>query len=260
MTVDPDLARLLSASPAPTTCKACGKATLRPVGRVDFNRVEAMPPPFPVLGIGIDHWQCDACGFAWAPVFDAWSDQDFARHIYNADIALTETAENATQRCANVAAMLRVWFAGSAADSRFLDYGCGPGLLVDTQRAQGYAAEGYDRFNPRFAARPEGRFDVVTCFEVMEHLKDIDAAVDDLVSFLAPDGILVIGTFLAARPLDLHWWYCSPRSGHICFWTFPALSAVFNKRTLNVAGDGKLFSFVFPDAAKDRVMKIFAPR
>lgn len=260
MKADAGLAQLLSASPAPTACKGCGKGGLRLAGRTDFNRVAVEPPPFPPAGIAVDYWQCEACGFAWAPVFDAWSDGDFARHIYNPDIALTETAENAAQRSANVAAMLRAWFAGAAPGSRFLDYGCGPGLLVEAQRTQGYAAEGYDRFNPRFATRPQGRFDVVTCFEVLEHVRDVDAVIDDLVSFLDPGGILVLGTFLAARPLDIDWWYCSPRSGHICFWTFPALSAQFNKRKLNVAGDGKVFSFVFPDAARDRVMKIFAPR
>lgn len=255
-----DLGEMLARPCAPQSCKVCGKTALRLAGQVDFNRVDVFPPPFEAAGIAVEYWQCDACGFAWAPAFDDWSDAHFERFIYNEDIARVETPENATERCANIAAMLQAWFGGYPATTRFLDYGCGPGLLVEVQRRAGFSALGYDRFSPRFCARPQGQFDVITCFEVMEHIKDIDASVDDMLSFLAPGGMLILGTFLAARPLQVDWWYCSPRAGHISFWTFPALSTVFNKRKLNVASDGKMFSFVFPDEAKSRVMQIFAPR
>jgi 2-polyprenyl-6-hydroxyphenyl methylase/3-demethylubiquinone-9 3-methyltransferase len=257
MANDAQLARLLTVSTPPSRCKACGRQALLPAGAVDFNRVAMSPPPFPEAGIAVDLWQCADCGFAWAPAFDTWSDADFARHIYNAGIALTELPEFSAQRSINTAAMLRAWFAGYPPQTRFLDYGCGPGMLVEALRQSGFQACGYDRFHPEFSAPPAGRFDIITCFEVFEHLSDIASVVDELAGLLAEDGILVIGTYLAARPLDLDWWYLSPRSGHICFWTFPALSAVFNPRRLNVAGDGKLFSFVFPDAAKQRVMRIF---
>ncbi len=257
--LDTDLRQLLARTWAPKSCKVCGRLELRLAGQVDFNRVDLVPPPFPAAGIPVEYWQCESCGFAWAPAFDDWSEAHFARFIYNEDIVLVETPENAAARCANIAAILRVWFGDYPSTTRFLDYGCGPGLLVEAQRSAGFSADGYDRFNPCFAARPQGPFDVITCFEVMEHINAIDPTVDDMLSFLAPAGMLVLGTFLAARPMAGDWWYCSPRAGHISFWTFPALSMVFNKRKLNVASDGKMFSFVFPDEAKSRVMKIFAP-
>lgn len=252
-----ELRALLARNRVPQNCKVCGKSPVRKVGEVDFNRVAGDPPPFPASGIEVAYWQCQTCGFAWAPVFDEWNDDLFAKFIYNQKIDQVETPENAARRCRNVAALLGGWFAGYPATTRFLDYGCGPGFLVDALGQYGFQAIGYDRFQERFSARPQGKFDVVTSFEVMEHINDIRATIDDMLSFLAPGGLMVLGTFLAENPMKIDWWYCSPRSGHVSFWTFPALETIFHKRKLNVASDGKTFHFVFSDAAKAHIMRIF---
>ena len=138
-----------------------------------------------------------------------------------------------------------------------MDYGCGPGVLIEKMRSSGVDAIGYDRFYAGFQTPPTGVFDVVTCFEVLEHVNRIDQTLDDIVRYLAPDGLLILGTFLTAVPMRTDWWYCSPRSGHISFWTFRALSQVFNQRKLNVASDGQVFHFVFSDAAKWKINQVF---
>lgn len=246
----------MSRTRLPQNCKACGKSPVHSVGDVDFNWVSSDPPPFPPSGMMVPYWQCQTCGFAWAPVFDTWTDEQFSRHIYNDKIALAETAENAAQRCHNVMARLRTWFADAPTGTRFLDYGCGPGLLVDALRAEGFNAAGYDRFRPEFARKPEGVFDIVTAFEVLEHINDIQATVNDMLSFLAPDGILVLGTFLTSRPMDIDWWYCSPRSGHISFWTVSSLELTFRRRKLNVLSNGNAFHFVYPQQAEAKIRQI----
>ena len=40
----------------------------------------------------------------------------------------------------------------------------------------------------------EGRFDLVTAMEVIEHVADPQAFVDDLAARLAPDGLLILST------------------------------------------------------------------
>lgn len=97
---------------------------------------------------------------------------------------------------------------------RSLDVGCFNGFFVCALLDAGFDAFGLD-FNQRaveyglreyslrgrlqtcnvedLAARRE-RYDVVTCFEVIEHVHDPAALVDNIVSLLNPGGLLVVST------------------------------------------------------------------
>lgn len=98
-----------------------------------------------------------------------------------------------------------------------LDYGCGPGYLLDQLLAAGIDAAGadfapdtIDRLNTRIGARPnfrgaftleqlgtdKRRFGVVTVIEVIEHLYDeqLEPLLADVPRFLEADGIVVFTT------------------------------------------------------------------
>lgn len=53
-----------------------------------------------------------------------------------------------------------------------LDYGCGKGVLGAALRERGIPCTDYDPGMPQFEARPVGPFDLVTCFDVMEHVEE----------------------------------------------------------------------------------------
>lgn len=53
-----------------------------------------------------------------------------------------------------------------------LDYGCGKGGLVEGLRDRGILADGYDPGVPEWATRPTAWFDVVTAFDVLEHIEE----------------------------------------------------------------------------------------
>ncbi|MGH2454627.1 MAG: class I SAM-dependent methyltransferase [bacterium] len=90
-----------------------------------------------------------------------------------------------------------------------LDAGCAFGRFLERARAH-YACEGMDisafalegarRRLPGIGLtlgrieefRPEARYDVVTCFDVLEHVPDLDLALTRLAALLAPGGILAI--------------------------------------------------------------------
>ena len=91
---------------------------------------------------------------------------------------------------------------------RVLDYGCMDGVFTIRLQHLGGQAVGYDvspaaiaqaeRFRhpssqPAFSTiRPgPGQFDIVYCNEVLEHIQDDRAFVGELISFLAPGGVLV---------------------------------------------------------------------
>ena len=93
-----------------------------------------------------------------------------------------------------------------------LDVGCATGLFMLKAKAEGFNVYGVDvsdyaveiaqkRFGTRVkrssienANFPKGKFDVVTLFDVIEHLKDPREVLGKLRTFLKDDGILVINT------------------------------------------------------------------
>ena len=108
-----------------------------------------------------------------------------------------------------------------ARNRRVLDLGCGCGYGADLLAAAGarevvgldnsaqviaYCHAHYQRENLSFqigdAARtnlPSGRFDLIVCFELIEHLAEQEALLDEAARLLAPGGALLISTPDAER-------------------------------------------------------------
>ena len=96
-----------------------------------------------------------------------------------------------------------------------LDVGCGAGLLCEPLARMGAAVTGVDaapenaqaaalhaeggRLDIRYIAgevgqQDIGRFDLVTCLEVIEHVADKRALLADLAAKLAPGGLMILST------------------------------------------------------------------
>jgi len=104
------------------------------------------------------------------------------------------------------------WAVGLAAGRRVLDAGCGEGFGTVLLAEAGGDVVGLDRAPAAIAAargrwsRPglafrvgdlaaeDGRYDLVTCFQVLEHQRGDHAFVRHLASLLAPGGALVLTT------------------------------------------------------------------
>lgn len=126
--------------------------------------------------------------------------------------------------------LARYWWAtGLAEGRRVLDAGCGVGYGTAMLAAAGAReAVGIDVASEVVAAaartHPAGeflmgdihalpfedaRFDLVICFEVIEHVEEQDAAIAELARVLAPDGLLAIsspnrGVYPGGNPHHLH--------------------------------------------------------
>ncbi len=125
--------------------------------------------------------------------------------------------------------MAREWavrFAGC--DSvRILDYGSGAGIFAERLRSAGVNIISYDPFSS--PCRPEGRFDVVTCFEVLEHAPRPHDMLKDMKGFLDTGGCILFSTGI--QPKDImerrcSWWYIGPRNGHVSIFTENALACL----------------------------------
>lgn len=253
----PDLASRLAALPklaasnassATLQCKICA-APAEFFDVTDFWKGSAFFR-FGPSGIAVQHHRCRGCGFMWAPLFDDWTTEDFKHHIYNEEYGLVD-GEYAGARPQRTAEHMAKWLEGFE-KARILDYGSGAGLFTKHMREAGFdRITSFDPFSE--PTRPTGRFDIITCFEVIEHSPTPVQTMRDLASFLGKDGCIILGESL--QPPDIAklrcgWWYCMPRNGHISFYTDRSLAALAGQAGLLFHPGAGLHAFSRPAAGK----------
>ncbi|MGH8191424.1 MAG: class I SAM-dependent methyltransferase [Rhodanobacteraceae bacterium] len=228
-------------------CKLCGGATA-PFGElVVLGRHRAR------------YRRCEACGYVFALDPD-WLTEAYATHA----IAALDTGivvRNLWLVDA-VDALLR-WRFRSVRTA--LDYGAGSGLFVRLMRDRGYDFHWADPhcenlFALGFEAERGQRFDLVTCFEVFEHLADPLVVLDDLAQ-RAP--ILLFSTELLPetgnRPGE--WHYYTPETGqHIGFFTAASLAGVARRLGRHFSTDGRMLHAITETPLDPRWLRFVAKR
>jgi hypothetical protein len=194
---------LRPANPAPAPCKVCdGRAAL--YGMMDFNRSceEVRGKVAPMTGAAIYYRRCDACGLVFTDAFDDWSDAEFEARIYNAGYAEIDP-DYVEARPNNNAGIVSQLFGASAGQLDVLDYGGGNGVMAQRLRERGFrSATTYDAFHPGFRERPQRKFNLVTCFETVEHMSDPVRGAADLVDLMEEDGLLLLSTMVQPADFD----------------------------------------------------------
>jgi len=222
--------------PRPVACKVCRGASGL-LGVVDFHKSceEAKGKLLGLSGCPVYYRRCGRCGFVFTDAFDDWGVEDFRRSIYNEDYALVDP-DYAEVRPAGNARLVTETFAASREALRVLDYGGGTGVLAGRLRDEGFMGETYDPFS-EFREMPEGRFDLITCFEVMEHVSDPRATTETMARLLKQEGAILFSTLV--QPVEfaaegLRWWYAAPRNGHISLYSTAALAHLFGRLGMKV--------------------------
>jgi 2-polyprenyl-6-hydroxyphenyl methylase/3-demethylubiquinone-9 3-methyltransferase len=128
-------------------------------------------------------------------------------------------------------------FAGAKEEIALLDYGGGSGLLAQLLREAGFSAETYDPFS-EFNQLPERKFDLMTCFEVMEHVPEPRETLRTMAGLMEEGGAILFSTLVQPKEFEqtgLGWWYASPRNGHVSLYTRGTLARLFQPFGLKVA-------------------------
>jgi SAM-dependent methyltransferase len=220
-------------STAPLSCKICGgSAQLH--GVVDFQKscAEAQGVWLPLAGVPIYYHRCTNCRFLFTAAFDDWTTDQFKAHIYNDGYKTVDPDYETTRPRANADVVAQLWNAIKG-QTRVLDYGGGNDVFCSVMRERGFiAAVTYDPMVPEFARRPDGKFDLVTSFETMEHLPDPLAGIGVMLEFAAEQGLVFFTTYARpadSEPLGMNWWYIAPRNGHVSIFTKQALVLAFER-------------------------------
>lgn len=229
-------------------CPVCsGRASY--LDSVDLNKSceEANGLKLPKANVLIRYYLCDQCRFCFAPEFGSWTFSDFERRIYNDEYELVDP-EYRFMRPHNNAGILIERFGNS--DISHLDYGGGSGLLSKTLSKHGWNSQSYDPFvNQDVDVEDLGQFDLLTAFEVFEHVPDVNALFADLKTLLKPDGLLFFSTLLSeeeiSRGKPLTWWYAAPRNGHISLFSKESMRICMQKNNLQFASFSPAYHIAF---------------
>lgn len=169
----------------------------------------------------IEYFRCPDCGFVQTER-PYWLKESYAEAINRSDIGVV-------RRSMDLGRTLRVLLpllcdpAGT-----FVDYGGGYGMLVRMMRDEGFDFRWYDAycenlFAQDFEAERKGGYEMLTAFEVFEHL---ESPRDGLREMLAFSDVILLSTYLLPEPCPLpdEWWYYGLDHGqHISLYSRAAL-------------------------------------
>jgi SAM-dependent methyltransferase len=220
-------------------CPVCnGACSLLDV--VDFNKSceEARGKFLDLSGIPVYYALCRKCGFCFAPELVTWELEEFEERIYNDEYVFVDPDYLETRPRANAAYLISL-FGDRAHSIKHLDYGGGSGLLSKVLSDSNWQSISYDPFADRNVGIEElGKFDLITAFEVFEHVPDIQELMSNLHSLLSPNGLVMFSTLVSDGSIHanqrISWWYASPRNGHI---------SLFSRKSLGILARDSGFNF-----------------
>ena len=188
-----------------------------------------------VLDRDVNYFDCTKCGYLQTES-PYWLDRAYADAIGDADTGIMLRSRLNVARVAFALTSLR------QLRGRVLDVGGGYGILVRMLRDIGIDARWQDKHCKNLLARgfedDGGPYDLVTAFEVVEHLVH---PVDELRRLLAVAPMVLLSTELAPDPnaLSRDWWYLAPEYGqHIGFLRRATLDWISRKLGCSYATDG----------------------
>jgi hypothetical protein len=221
-------------------CPVCHKSSVW-LDVVDFNKscAEDWGIFLELSGIPCYYAYCEHCGFCFCPAIAAWEPAKFKERIYNDDYLIVDP-DYEEKRPKYHAGFLMSVFGHQKHRIRHLDYGGGHGLLSGILREAGWQSVSYDPFMDESSFKPDkGSFNLVTAFEVFEHVSDPRALMeccrdflDSDISSINGDGMILFSTLVSDGLIKLrqrlNWWYASPRNGHISLFSRRSLELLAN--------------------------------
>jgi SAM-dependent methyltransferase len=216
---------------------------------VDFNKSCEIDRglALELSGVAVWYYRCTSCGFLFTPAMDGFGAAEWRKFVYNDDYLQVDPDYAGARAEANaplvrtIAGQLGIGDPGLAliltAERRWLDYGSGQGQLTALLADLPVERAAWDPFGgpTEGGERPEGQFDLVTAFEVLEHTTIPVETARDALGFVRPGGAFLFSTLVhdEVRTQDMGW-YIAPRNGHVSIHSTRSLDILFGALGWNV--------------------------
>ena len=202
---------------------------------------------------------CPKCGFVFV------QDPHWLQEAYRSAIAEEDLGSLWRAVRYSKAVKSLITFGGFDREGRFLDFGGGFGLFVRQMRDLGYDFRHHDAycenlFARGFTADPEkdGPFELITAFEVFEHLADPLTTIERLAS-LAPTIVFSTAIVPTPPPAIGDWWYYLPSSGqHIAFYSHRSLELIGKRLGLRSYSRGREIHMLSSKSLPEPLFKVIA--
>ncbi len=182
----------------------------------------------------VDYFRCARCGFIQTED-PYWLEESYESAVADLDLGPVNRAVLGSQAVENLI------LAGFDANSKYVDWGGGYGIFTRLMRDRGFDFYWKDIYCPNlfakeFVASEGERYELLTAFEVFEHLPD---PLGEIETMLAYSRNIFFTTLLVPPDLTDQWWYLLPETGqHIAFYTPEALAVVADRFGLKLTSDG----------------------
>jgi len=187
----------------------------------------------------ITYHRCDACQFVQSEA-PYWLAEAYAEPINRSDTGYLARNFYLSEITPSV-----IRLTGNS-DGPFLDFGGGYGVFARLMRDKGYDFRVYDRHCPNYFARDfqvdelaSEEFNLVTAFEVFEHLPDPSETIEEI---LKVTGNIFFTTDVAPLPFPQpgEWEYFGLTHGqHISLYSMTALQALANRHSVHLLSNGR---------------------
>jgi hypothetical protein len=187
------------------------------------------------------YYRCSECGFVWVDN-PFWLDEAYAGDSFKYDLGILQRNISISYK---LQAIIKLCFPEVEC---LLDYGGGMGILTRIMRDNGFDMHWYDKYASNLFARgfdkvPSKIYDVVTAFEIFEHIPKPE---EEIGKILKIGTNIIFSTDLLPEPTPriCEWWYYMPVEGqHISFYTKKSLECLSKRLGLNYTGYENLHIF-----------------
>jgi Methyltransferase domain len=184
----------------------------------------------------VRYFNCPRCGFIQTEN-PYWLDEAYTNVIAPSDVGSVSRAWSLAETTAGHISLL------FNANGKFLDYGGGYGLFVRMMRDKGYDFFWHDKYAKNLLAkgfewRERKSFELVTAFELLEHLYE---PLNEIKKILAFSRNLLFTTLIVPtpRPLPNQWPYYALETGqHVSFYSIRSLEIIAEKFNLRLHSTG----------------------
>jgi SAM-dependent methyltransferase len=207
-------------------CIVCGGGTLKQFSK-EYRAEE------------VGYFRCLRCGHLTASSFTTDGFYDNEQYTKNID---TGWEKRNRRTLVSILLLCRIPGVVLSKKSHLGDCGCGPGYVVKALRQRGYIAYGYEPFPAHDHGSAylfsewsafcdaAGHFDLITCIEVLEHLRLPDELLENIEKRIEPGGYLLVSTeTFNPRVHGGDWYYLNPAAGHVSIYTETSLKDLMGR-------------------------------